>query len=298
MIQDKEGIPTDESGLVYAGKLLEDGRFLHEYNICRDSAVHHTMSLRGGMFHCTSSKCDMDDISQACPGYCSLKKRNSKCKKTRKHTYEVIDTFHKVHSVKVYICMPCIAADVLYPNLCKVLSKAYGKLRADPDSSLSTESSGGEELESASKKRRLQRPHEREAAKVEKEWSESHLRQMLEYEQKLRTSPETLSEYSKAEESASTDWIEVTENLQKQVLWDFGHAPTSGNLRRLRLGAKKHPDLALQIRFNRARQGDLRTGDAAPNVALINCANGEKSSLEALTAARDQTHVVLAGSFS
>lgn len=98
---------------------------------------------------------------------------------------------------------------------------------------------------------------------------------MLRSEEAARLAEETQAAYAEAERGGS-DWLQVTEALQKRLLREAGvpRERMAAALFALRAAAQLFPgdaelcSIPLYVRHNRAAQGSLREGDAVPDVLL------------------------------
>lgn len=124
---------------------------------------------------------------------------------------------------------------------------------------------------------------------------------MLIRENELRLSEEFQKLYEEAEKDSNSErsWLDVTEELQRRVITEFQlDEQMDEALLCLRCSTEIFPELKsipIYVRFNRARDGDLKVGDFIPNVDLVKI-NGEKTNLfENLD---EKPTLLISGSFS
>ena len=125
---------------------------------------------------------------------------------------------------------------------------------------------------------------------------------MLHREVELRKAEETQQAFERAEESVDSEWMEVVSKLQYQVVAEFFDQCSEEeqawlSVHELRLAAQRHPEICFWVEFNRARRGDLRVGDVAPDVSLVDALSGSETSLLRQTK-QGKPCVVVAGSLS
>jgi hypothetical protein len=122
---------------------------------------------------------------------------------------------------------------------------------------------------------------------------------MLIRENELRLSDEYQQRYNEAEKTSLTSWLDVTDELQRQIIRECHlDEEMEDALLCLRCATQIYPDLndiPLYVRYNRARDGDLQLGDIAPNVPVVQLDGQETQLFDGL---KSSSTVLISGSYS
>jgi len=122
---------------------------------------------------------------------------------------------------------------------------------------------------------------------------------MLIRENELRLSDEYQKRYSDAEKTSFSSWLDVTDELQRQIIREFNlDEEMEDALLCLRCATQIYPDLKdipLYVKYNRARDGDLQIGDIVPDVPIVQL-NGQENQL--FDGLKSSSTVLISGSYS
>ena len=82
----------------------------------------------------------------------------------------------------------------------------------------------------------------------------------MRYEEELRLSPRYQKEMEEAENSPDSEWMDVAKRIQTRVCDEYGIS-----IAELHALARTVQPPPFWIKYNRARDGELKEGDAVPN---------------------------------
>lgn len=125
---------------------------------------------------------------------------------------------------------------------------------------------------------------------------------ILRRENELRLCDDTHDKFGNVNRSDSGGWIQVVEELQRQVCHEFGLSTEVGlvAMRQAHILLPNDPEIneiSLYRKYNRCRDGDLKVGDKPPNVTLFDLKTKAQVSLLSFIP-KMQPLVIIAASYT
>jgi len=128
---------------------------------------------------------------------------------------------------------------------------------------------------------------------------------MLRRENEVRLTEQTQTLYDTCAASDSARYTEITDNVQKQVLREFGFSDGEDGLQMYRSALSMFPDepelktLVYYYKFNRSRQGDLQVGESIDTSKIsLSSLDSQTIPLSSFVQQPDLPLVLIAGSIT